>query len=88
MSIATEAPVSSPSATVLVALPLESVAFSYLLDQHPRRLSVADLAREIGGGDRPALERAAANLADACLLARNGKELVLSPAALRADRRR
>jgi hypothetical protein len=69
-------------------LPLEFVAFSYLLDQHPRRLSVADLAREIGDGDRPALERVATNLADACLLARSGEELVVSPAALRADRRR
>jgi hypothetical protein len=79
---------SSPGATAFHALPLESVAFSYLLDQHPRRLSVADLVREIGDGDRPALEQAATNLADACLLARSGEELVLSPAALRADRRR
>jgi hypothetical protein len=87
VSIATEAPISSPSAAAFDSLPLESVAFSYLLDQHPRRLSVADLAREIGDGNQPALERAAANLADACLLARSGEKLVLSPAALRADRR-
>ena len=87
MSIATETPISSPSVAALDSLPLESVAFTYLLDQHPRRLSVADLAREIGDSDRTAIERAATNLADACLLARSGEELVLSPAALRADRR-
>jgi hypothetical protein len=87
VSIATETPNSSQSAAAFGSLPLESVAFSYLLDQHPRRLSVADLTHEIGDGDQPAFERAAANLVDACLLARSGEKLILSPAALRADRR-
>src|SRR4051812_16976595 len=62
------------------------VAFSHLLDQHPRGLTVDELAREIHATeDRPTLERAVANLVDACLLQLRGSELTPSPAAVRVD---
>lgn len=87
MPTATKAPAPSenPSAD-LADQRLGRAAFTYLLDQHPRRLTIDQLGREIGGGDRAALERAVANLDEACLLRRRDGELVLSPAALRIDR--
>jgi hypothetical protein len=65
---------------------LGCIAFAHLLDQHPRRLTIEQLGREIGGDDRAALERAVASLDEACLVRRLGAELVPSSAALRADR--
>ena len=88
MSTAAKASASSPSLDGAATLPLEWIAFSYPLDPDPRRLSVSDLVREIGDGDGLGSSEAVANLVDACLLARSGEELVLSPAALRVDRRR
>jgi hypothetical protein len=46
------------------------LAFNHLLDQHPRRLTVEQLGREIGGCDLASLERAVDNLDEARLLQR------------------
>lgn len=80
------APSGSSSPTGLADQRLGCIAFTHLLDQHPRRLTIDQLGREIGGDDRAALERAVASLDEACLVRRLGAELIPSPAALRADR--
>lgn len=64
--------------------PLEYVAFSHLLEQHPRRLTLAQLGREIGG-DRVALGRAIANLSEVFLIQSQDGELIPSSLALRVD---
>ena len=82
----TPAPSGTSTAAGLADQQLGYIAFTHLLDQHPRRLTIDQLGREIGGDDRVALERAVANLDEACLLRRQGGELIPSPAALRVDR--
>jgi hypothetical protein len=62
---------------------LGSIAFIHLLDQHPRRLTIDQLDRELGGGDRAALERVVAGLDEACLLQRSNGELIPSPVAIK-----
>ncbi len=88
MPTATKAPAPSgtPSSADLADQRLGCIAFTHLLDQHPRRLTIDQLGREIGDGDRAALERAVASLDEACLVRRLGAELIPSPAALRVDR--
>jgi hypothetical protein len=85
---ATKAPALSGaySSADLADQRLGCIAFTHLLDQHPRRLTIDQLGREIGGADLASLERAVANLDEACLLRRHGGTLIPSPAALRADR--
>ncbi|HSS33131.1 MAG TPA: hypothetical protein VLL27_07610 [Solirubrobacterales bacterium] len=86
MSIATKALTSSQSSSgELTEQRLGDLAFTYLLDQHPRRLTVDQLGHEIGSDDRPALERAIASLDEACLLSHRDGELIPSPAAVRVD---
>jgi len=65
--------------------PLEYVAFNHLLEQHPRRLTLAQLGREIGAG-QAALKRVIANLHEVFLVQHQDRELVPSPLALRFDR--
>jgi hypothetical protein len=85
VSTATKARTSSQSSSgELTEQRLGDLAFTYLLDQHPRRLTLDQLGCEIVG-DREALERAIANLDEACLLSRQGGELVPSPAAIRIN---
>jgi hypothetical protein len=79
------APSGNPSAD-LADQRLGHAAFTHLLDQHPRRLTIHQLGRELGGHDPAALERAVASLDEACLVRRLGAELIPSPAALRVDR--
>jgi hypothetical protein len=71
---------SEPSQQVLGEL-----AFTHLLDQHPRRLTIDQLRREIDSRDPEALERAIASLDEACLLSCRQGELIPSPAAIRVD---
>lgn len=88
MPTATKAPASTGASASadLNDQRLGCLAFTYLLDQHPRRLTIDQLRREIGGADPATFERAVANLDEACLLRRQGGALVPSPAALRASR--
>lgn len=86
MSTATKAPIfSQGSSAELIEQRLGDVAFTHLLDQHPRRLTIDQLGREIGSGDCQALERAIASLDEACLLSRRDGELIPSPTAVRVD---
>ncbi len=87
MPTATKAPASSgvSSSVDLADQRLGCIAFTHLLDQHPRRLTIDQLGREIGDDDHAALERAIASLDEACLVQRLGQELIPSPAALRVD---
>jgi hypothetical protein len=84
---ATTSPASSEgfSAPAPTGERLDCIAFVHLLDQYPRRLTIEELGREIGEGDRAAVERAVANLDEACLLQRLDDELLPVPAALRVD---
>lgn len=86
MPTATETPIARQDLGALDSseYPLEYIAFSHLLEQHPRRLTLAQLAREIGG-DRVALGRAIAALKEVLLVQRQGGELVPSRLALRVD---
>jgi hypothetical protein len=65
----------------------ERAVLSHLLDQHPRRLTLEELAREAGHGfKKSALERAVGNLAAANLLHWEGAALVPAPAVVSFDR--
>ena len=65
----------------------ERAVLSHLLDQHPRRLTIQDLAREVGeGSDETAVERAVNNLTAACFLHREGPDVVPAPAVVSFDR--
>jgi hypothetical protein len=83
---ATETPTASQDLGALDSseYPLEHIAFSHLLEEHPRRLTLAQLAREIGG-DRVALGRAIANLSEVFLIQSQDGELIPSPLAVRVD---
>lgn len=85
MSIATKQAASGGMSAELADQQLGCIAFTHLLDQHPRRLTIDQLRSEIGGDDHAALERAIANLAEACLLRRQEGALIPSPAALRVN---
>ncbi len=74
-----------PRAPEFSGCPLEYRAFNYLLEEHPRRLTLAQLGDEIGG-DQEALGRAIANLSEVFLVQRRNGELLPSPLALRVDR--
>jgi hypothetical protein len=65
---------------------LGELAFTHLLDQYPRRLTMEQLGQEIVADDRPALRRAIASLDEACLLRREAGRLIPAPAAVRVDR--
>jgi hypothetical protein len=90
VSSATKTPTStqSTSSAGVAEQQLGYAAFAHLLDQHPRRLTIDQLGQEIGGADQVALERAVASLDEACLLQRQGSELIPAPAALRVAQAR
>jgi hypothetical protein len=65
----------------------EAAVLTHLLDQHPRRLSLADLSREAPKGlDEPTVERAIGNLTAACFLRLEGSSVVPNPAVVSFDR--
>ena len=65
----------------------ERAVLSHLLDQHPRRLTLNELAAEIGEErDETMIVRAVANLCAASFLVRDGTELVPAPEAVLFDR--
>ena len=86
MPIATETPTAGQDLGVpdSCEYPLEYIAFSHLLEEHPRRLTLAQLGREIGG-DRAALKRAIASLSEVFLIQSQDGELIPSSLALRVD---
>jgi hypothetical protein len=65
----------------------EGAVLTHLLDEHPRRLSLEDLSREVDPElDTPAVERAINNLTAARLLRREGSTVVPAPAVVGFDR--
>jgi hypothetical protein len=83
---ATTAP-KAPDPSVLAALAdraVERVVLRRVLAVHPRRLTRADLLERYGERfSAAAVERALTNLSEACLLLREGEEVVPAPAAVR-----
>ena len=64
----------------------ERAVLTHLLDQHPRRLTLQELAQEIGHGfEETAVKRAVDNLAAARFLHREGAALIPAPAVLSFD---
>jgi hypothetical protein len=64
----------------------EKAVLSHLLDQHPRRLTLDGLMREMDGAfDDGAITRAVDNLAAARFLRRDGAMLIPAPAVLNFD---
>lgn len=65
----------------------EAAVLSYLLDEHPRRLSLEDLSLEVAASlDEPAVERAIGNLTAACLLRLEESTVVPTPEVVSFDR--
>ncbi|HEY7256485.1 MAG TPA: hypothetical protein VH476_07345 [Solirubrobacterales bacterium] len=65
----------------------EEAVLTHLLNEHPRRLSLQDLSREVADGlDEPTLERAVGNLTAACFLQLEGSIVVPAPAVVSFDR--
>jgi hypothetical protein len=83
---ATTAP-KAPDPSVLAALAdraVERVVLRRVLAVYPRRLTLADLVERYGerfGAE--AVERALTTLTEACLLLRQGEEIVPAPAVVR-----
>lgn len=64
----------------------ERAVLGFVLDQHPRRLTLSELSREIGGGlHGTSVSRAVDNLVAACFLLWEGHELVPAPAVVAFD---
>lgn len=67
----------------------EAAVLTYLLDEHPRRLSLQDLSLEVAAGlDEPTVERAIDNLTAACFLRFEESRVVPTPAVVSFDRNR
>jgi hypothetical protein len=67
----------------------EAAVLSYLLDEHPRRLSLQDLSLEVAAGlDQPAVERAIENLTAARFLRLEESSVVPTPEVVSFDRNR
>ena len=65
----------------------EAAVLTHLLDQHPRRLSLQDLSREVADGlDEPTVVRAIDNLTAACFLRLEDSNVVPTPAVVSFDR--
>jgi DNA-binding IclR family transcriptional regulator len=65
----------------------EAAVLTRLLDEHPRRLSLRDLSREVADVlDEPTVERAIDNLTAARFLRLEGSSVVPNPAVVRFDR--
>jgi hypothetical protein len=64
----------------------ERAVLGFVLDQHPRRLTLSELSREVGSGLREsAIRRAVDNLVAASFLLREGTDLVPAPAVVAFD---
>jgi hypothetical protein len=64
----------------------ERAVLTHLLDQYPRRLTLQELASEVGDDLRAsAVERAVKNLAAARFLHREGAALLAAPAVVNFD---
>jgi hypothetical protein len=82
-----EPSILDPSTVERTDLPAERVVLWHLLDQHPRRLTLEDLAGEVGPDpEDEAIRRAVDNLAAARLLRREGPAWVPSRAVVDFDR--
>jgi hypothetical protein len=67
----------------------ETAVLTYLLDEHPRRLSLRDLSLEVAAGlDEPTVERAIGNLTAAHFLHLEDSSVVPTPAVVSFDRDR
>jgi hypothetical protein len=67
---------------------VERAVLSHLLDQHPRRFTLQELAHEVGSDIRErAIRRAVDNLAAARLIHREGGALTPAPAVINFDRK-
>jgi hypothetical protein len=67
--------------------PPQREVLDHLLDQYPRRLTIQELAREVGVGFREdAVRRAVDNLAAARFVQREGAALIAAPAVVNFDR--
>lgn len=64
----------------------EMMVLGHLLDQHPRRITIQDLIREVAGLEGAVLNRAVDNLAAACFVHREGVTLIPAPAVVSFDR--
>ena len=65
----------------------ETAVLTHLLNEHPRRLSIQDLSREVADGlDEPTVERAIGNLTAACFLRLEDSSVVPNPAVVSFDR--
>jgi hypothetical protein len=81
-----EAPSRRSSRRFFVHLSPERAVLSHLLDQHPRRLTLHELAQEVGPGFREGvIQRAVDNLAAARFIQRHGAALIAAPAAVNLD---
>jgi hypothetical protein len=66
----------------------ERAVLSHLLDQHPRRFTLEELAHEVGSEIKEtALRRAVDNLAAAQFIQREGGALTPAPAVINFDRK-
>ncbi len=66
----------------------ERAVLSHLLDQHPRRFTLQELAHEVGSDIREkAVQRAVDNLAAARFIDREGGALTPAPAVINFDRK-
>lgn len=66
----------------------ERAVLSHLLDQHPRRFTLQELAHEVGSDIREkAVRRAVDNLAAARFIKREGGALTPAPAVIDFDRK-
>jgi hypothetical protein len=66
--------------------PSERDVLDHLLDQYPRRLTLQELAREVGAPRDGAVQRAVDNLAAARFVRREGGVLTAAPAVVNFDR--
>lgn len=65
----------------------ERAVLMYLLDQHPRGLTIQELAREVGQGlKESAVQRAVDNLTAARFVRREGAAVSPAPAVVNFDR--
>jgi DNA-binding HxlR family transcriptional regulator len=63
----------------------EMIVLSHLLDQHPRRITIHELTREVADLEGTALSRAVDNLAAASFVHREGATLIPAPAVVNFD---
>jgi hypothetical protein len=75
---------SDPALAALADRAVERAVLGRILRTYPRRLTLADLVERYGGRfGAEAVERALTTLTEACLLLRQGEEIVPAPAVVR-----